>query len=256
MLAAARQGSNKAWAALVERVDPECRRLAHLVLGGHDVDRALLSAYVRAYRARRKGPPDAVVFLTHHVWIACGHEIRRHQRREAPAPGRRAIRTDRRPRLGADALGQAVAGLRPEERAVWGLVDEAGFPVAAVAQALGVDPKVVTTVASRVARLIDEALEEPTGDMAVLGDDDDHPDLGEPGDDTSAVLATEPSTAEAPSTDEDEPPIEPEDAGQIEPDPPDAAKHADSASGRQQRTQFAAIGDVAASDRSEPVSDG
>jgi DNA-directed RNA polymerase specialized sigma24 family protein len=218
MLAAARQGSNKAWAALIERVDPECRRLAHLVLGGHDVDRALLSAYVRAYRARRKGPPDAVVFLTHHVWIACGHEIRRHQRREAPAPGRRAVHTDRRPRLGSDALGRAVAGLRPEERAIWGLVDQAGFPIGAVALALGVDPKVVTTVASRVARLLDEALEEPTGAMEVLADDEEHPDLGEPGEDTAAVMATEPSTAEAPSADEDAPPEE-EDLGQLEPDP-------------------------------------
>ncbi|HEV7721567.1 MAG TPA: hypothetical protein VGO60_09790 [Iamia sp.] len=221
MLAAARQGSNKAWAALLERVDPECRRLAHLVLGGHDVDRTLMSAYVRAYRARRKGPADAVVFLTHHVWIACGHEIRRHQRREAPAPGRRAVHTDRRPRLGADALGLAVTGLRPEERAIWGLVDEAGVPVAAVAQALGVDPKVVTTVASRVARLLDEALEEPTGAMEVLGEDaDERPDLGQPGDDTSAVMATEPSTIEAPSADEEAgPPEEPEDAGQLTPDP-------------------------------------
>ncbi len=219
MLAAARQGSNKAWAALIERLDPECRRMAHLVLGGHDVDRALLSAYVRAYRARRKGPADAFVFLTHHVWIACGHEIRRHQRREAPAPGRRAVRADRSPRLGGDALGRAVAGLRAEERAVWGLVDQAGMPVAAVAQALGVDQKVVTTVASRVARLIDEALEEPTGAMEVLGEDDTgRPDLGEPGEDTSAVMATEPSTAEAPPATEDEPPEE-EDAGQLEPDP-------------------------------------
>jgi hypothetical protein len=57
----------------------------------------------------------------------------------------------------------------------------------------------------------------------VLGDEDEHPDLGEPGEDTSAVLATEPSTAEAPSADDDEPPLAPEDAGQIEPDPPEPA---------------------------------
>jgi DNA-directed RNA polymerase specialized sigma24 family protein len=222
MLAAARRGSNKAWAALIERADPECRRLAHLVLGGHDVDRALLSAYVRAYRARRKGPDDAVVFLTHHVWIACGHEIRRHQRREAPAPGRRPVRTDRTPRLGSDALGRAVTTLRPEERAIWGLVDQAGFPIAAVALALGVDAKVVTTVASRVARLLDQALEEPTGAMEVLDEDaEGRPDLGGPGEDTSAVMATEPTTAEAPPTAPDaDPPDEDTDAGQLEPDPP------------------------------------
>lgn len=221
MLAAAREGSNRAWAALIERVDPECRRLAHLVLGGHAVDQTLLSAYVRAYRARRKGSADAVVFLTHHVWIACGHELRRHQRREAPAPGRRPVHEDRRPRLGADPLGQAVAALRPEERAVWCLVDEAGIPIGAVSDALGVDPRVVTTVASRVARLLDEALDEPTGAMDVLGHDDEgRPDLGEPGVDTSAILATEPSTVEAPTADDDEPPIDEDDAGQLTPDPP------------------------------------
>ncbi|HEU5151466.1 MAG TPA: hypothetical protein VFU19_13265 [Iamia sp.] len=221
MLAAARRGSNKAWAALLERADPECRRLAHLVLGGHDVDRALLSAYVRAYRARRKGPDDATVFLTHHVWIACGHEIRRHQRRQAPAPGRRPVRTDRTPRLGDSTLGRAVAALRPEERAVWGLVDQAGLPVAAVAQSLGVATDVVTAVASRVAHQLDEALDAPTGAMEVLTtEDDDRPDLGEPGEDTSAVLATEPSTAEAPPAEADAEPPEEVDPGQLEPDPP------------------------------------
>ncbi len=203
MLAAARAGSNRAWAALLERVDPECRRLAHLVLGGHDVDATLLSAYVRAYRARRKGPPDAVVFLTHHVWIACGHELRRQSRREAPAPGRRPVRTDRQPRFGTDALGRAIAGLRPEERAVWGLIDQAGLPVAAVAQALGVDPRVVTTVATRVARTLDTALAIPVGE----GGDDlapatgDLPEIDHPGEDTEAVMATEASTSAAPAVD-------------------------------------------------------
>ena len=100
MLAAARQGSNRAWAALIERVDPTCRLLAHLVLGGNDVDATLQSAYVRAYRARRKGSDDAVVLLLNHVWITCGHEIRRRQRREAPAPGRRPQRDPRPSRLG------------------------------------------------------------------------------------------------------------------------------------------------------------
>lgn len=222
MLAAARQGSNRAWAALVQRTDPECRRLVHLVLGGHGVDQTLLNAYVRAFRARRKGGDDAVIFMTHHVWIACGHEIRRHQRREAPAPGRRAVQADRRPRLGADPVGKAVTDLRPEERAVWGLVDQAGFPIAAVSSALGVDPRVVTTVAARVARLIDEAIDvsaDATGplDMARLADPD-APALDHPGDDTQAVLATEPATTEEPAEPvRDEPDVDP---GSIEPDPP------------------------------------
>lgn len=222
MLAAAREGSNRAWAALVQRTDAECRRLAHLVLGGHGVDQTLLNAYVRAYRARRKGGDDAVIFMTHHVWIACGHEIRRHQRREAPAPGRRAVQADRRPRLGDDAVGRAVTDLRPEERAVWGLVDQAGFPIAAVAAALGVDPRVVTTVATRVARVIDDAVDadaNATGplDLAALADPD-APDLDHPGDDTQAVLATEPSTTESPA---DPGADEPEgDRGSVEPDPP------------------------------------
>lgn len=208
MLAAARQGSNKAWAALLERVDPECRRLAHLVLGGHPVDLTLMSAYLRAYRARRKGPSDAVVFLTHHVWIACGHELRRQARREAPAPGRRPVRTDRAPRFGTDALGRAIAGLRPEERAVWGLIDQAGFPVAAVAEALGVDPRVVTTVASRVARTLDQALAIPVegADDELVPLTDEVPELAHPGEDTEAVMVTEASTSAAPALDHDPPP--------------------------------------------------
>ena len=57
--------------------------------------------------------------------------------------------------------------------------------------------------------------------MEVLGEDADRrPDLGKPGDDTSAVMATEPSTIEAPSADEEAgPPEDPADAGQLAPDP-------------------------------------
>lgn len=156
MLAAARQGSNRAWAALIERVDPGCRLLAHLVLDGHDVDGTLQSAYVRAYRARRKGPDDAVVVLLHHAWIACGHEVRRRQRRGAPAPGRRPQPDERPSGLGSTAEARILAGLRPEERAVWALVERADLPVDAVAAALGVGPQVITGVSERVgARLAD-----------------------------------------------------------------------------------------------------
>ena len=155
MLAAARRGSNRAWAALVDRLDPACRDFAHLVLGGHGVDSALLAAYVRAYRARRTAEPPATVFLLHHTWIACGHEIRRHQRRRNPAPGRRPIRDDRTPRLGDDPRGRSLALLRPEERAVWALVERAGLPVATVAAALGVEERVVATVATRVVEHVD-----------------------------------------------------------------------------------------------------
>lgn len=172
MLAAARQGSNRAWAALVQRVDPTCRRLAHVVLGGHDVDATLITGYVRAYRARHKGGDDALVVLTHHIWIACGHELRRRRRREAPAPGRRPVREDRAPRFGPSPLGTALATLRPEERAVWALIDEEGFPVPSVSAALGVDTRVVTTVAARVARHLDEALTEGSGSTEADGADE------------------------------------------------------------------------------------
>lgn len=150
MLAAARADSNRAWAALLEHLDPEARRLAHLVLGGHGVDDVLLGAYVRAYRARRKGSDDAVVFLLHHVWTACGHEIRRRERRGSPAPGRRPTPSDTPPRLGDDPLGRGVAALRPEERAVWVLVERDELPIDVVAEALGVAPSVVGAVADRV----------------------------------------------------------------------------------------------------------
>lgn len=181
MLAAARQGSNRAWAALVQRVDPPCRRLAHVVLGGHDVDATLITGYVRAYRARHQGDDDAVVVLTHHIWIACGHELRRRRRREDPAPGRRAVREDRAARFGSSPLGTALAALRPEERAVWALIDEEGFPVTDVSAALGVDTKVVTTVAARVARHLDRALESDDTVVDLTdGRDQDEPGVDEP----------------------------------------------------------------------------
>ena len=161
MLVAARQGSNRAWAALLERVDPDARLLAHLVLGGLDVDPTLISAYVRAYRARRKGSDDAVVMVLNHVWIACGHEIRRRQRREAPAPGRRAQHDHRTTRLGDDVDARTLSDLRPEERAVWALVHRADLPVPAAAAALGVDERVITGVADRVLLQLDAARHAP-----------------------------------------------------------------------------------------------
>ena len=177
LLRAARQGSNRAWAGLLERLDPTCRLLAHLVLGGHDVDTTLESAYVRAYRARRKGSDDAAELLLNHVWMACGHEIRRRQRREAPAPGRRAQRDDRTLRFGPGAEAAAVADLRPEERAVWGLVHQAQLPVASVAGALGVDRSVVAGVADRVVDLVEEAVAAGDQGAAEVAPTDDQDDL-------------------------------------------------------------------------------
>lgn len=162
MLAAARRGSNRAWAALVERLDPACRALSHLVLGGRGVDQVLFTAYVRAYRARRLGGSDATAFLLDHVWTACGHEVRRRQRRETPAPGRRAEPDEQPPALGDSALARAVATLRPEERAVWALVERQGHPPALVGRALGVDEGIVTGVAARVAIRLAEVATAPT----------------------------------------------------------------------------------------------
>ncbi|CAN5594533.1 hypothetical protein BH24ACT4_BH24ACT4_16460 [soil metagenome] len=201
MLAAARQGSNLAWAALLERLDPQCRLLAHLVLGGNDVDATLQSAYVRAYRARRKGPDDALALLLNHVWMGCGHEIRRRQRREAPAPGRRAQRDHRRTRLGSTPTALAVGALRPEERAVWALVHEAELPVVSVAAALGVDDRVIFAVAERVTTTVEEAGRAPVtpseeGDAGLKEDADD--DAVEASTDTSDLA---PADAEAPAED-------------------------------------------------------
>lgn len=162
MLAAARSGSNRAWAALLQHLDAPARGLAHLVLGGHGVDAVLQGAYVRAFRARRKGGDDAVVFLLHHVWTACGHEVRRRQRQASPAPGRRAAPDDAAPRFGDGPLARAVASLRPEERAVWALVERDALPPEVAAAALGVDPTVVAGVAERVrARLADADADDP-----------------------------------------------------------------------------------------------
>lgn len=262
MLAAARQGSNRAWAALLQRLDPSARSLAHLVLGGDGVDEVLLAAYVRAYRARRKGPDDAAVFLGHHVWIACGHEIRRRQRREDPAPGRRAQRHDRPPRLGTDAMGQAVAALGPEERAVWGLCVRGDMPAGRAAATLGVTDEVVMAVAERVGARVAERLEmaaepatlaetQPVDDLpaAAASDEAAPPPLGA-GDDTVAMsevvdltdapdgpegsrapdqavdpepVETEPIETEAAATTSPPDPHARHDDGSLEPSPPTKA---------------------------------
>lgn len=199
MLAAARGGSNRAWAALLERVDPQGRLLAHLVLGGHDVDATLQSAYVRAYRARRKGTDDAVVLILNHVWMACGHEIRRRQRREVPAPGRRPQRDDRASRLGPSSDARTLAGLRPEERAVWVLVDRAGLPVATVAAALGVDERVITGVEQRVLTHLEEA-------RSAEDHEPDHEPDDEPDDEPASEPASEPD--DEPASDVDLEPVD------------------------------------------------
>lgn len=219
MLAAARTGSNRAWAALVERLDPEGRSLAHLVLGGHAVDETLLAAYVRAYRARQKGSDDGVAFLLHHVWIACGHEIRRRQRRLDPAPGRRADREAQADRLGTDPLALAITDLRPEERAVWALVERAGLPPETVADALGVSPTVIIGVANRVGDRLDDALadataetevadslDDPGGDVEVDGWPGEPDDEGRPDDDDDEAEGAldEPAVEPAPDAGADE----------------------------------------------------
>jgi len=215
MLAATRAGSNRAWATLLQHLDPRARRLAHLVLGGRATDEVLLVAYVRAYRARRKGSPDAVVFLLNHVWMACGHEIRRRQRRGSPAPGRRAAPADAAPRLGDDALGRAVAALRPEERAVWALAEQEGLPDEVVAAALGVDPRVVGAVADRVSTLVEDSLlvatDPATGDLDAPADEDG-PAGDDPTDDDPAVddLAVDDLAGDAAAGD---------DPGALEPEP-------------------------------------
>lgn len=219
MLEAAQRGSNRAWAAMVERLDPTARALAHLVLGGRQVDTVLLAAYVRAYRARRRGGPDATAFLLHHVWTACGHELRRRQRRQDPAPGRRAQRDDLSPRLGEGALARRIATLRPEERAVWALVERQGRPPALVARVLGVDVGIITGVAHHVAtRLVEAAAPSSPSEGAPVVDDSGA-DLD--GDGHQGGTSGEGDAAA--------------DGGALDPEPPDAAFWAEL--GRQLRAE-------------------
>lgn len=225
MLEAAQRGSNRAWAALVERLDPAARALAHLVLGGRQVDAVLLAAYVRAYRARRRGGPDATAFLLHHVWTACGHELRRRQRRQAPAPGRRAQRDDLSPQLGDGPLGRTLATLRPEERAVWALVGRQGRRPALVARALEVDVGIIMGVAHDVAARLAEDGDEGDASGALSDEEGDGSGADTDGDGHHGGTTGEGSASA--------------DWGALDPEPPGAAFWAEL--GRQLRAEREAL---------------
>ncbi|HEY3543243.1 MAG TPA: sigma-70 family RNA polymerase sigma factor [Gaiellaceae bacterium] len=155
VLAKARRGDPRAFAALIHHYDEGLRALAYRLLGDRDrMDDALQEAYVRAFQAlpRFRGDASVGTWLYRIAYNACLDELRR-THRVVPLD---SIRERSDPRPGADEtvparrrLADALAALAPEDRAAVLLVDAQGFDYRGAAEILGIPEG---TVASRLNR--------------------------------------------------------------------------------------------------------
>lgn len=167
VLAAARRGDERAFAALVRHYDRGLRALAYRLLGDQaSMDDALQEAYVNAYRAlpRFRGECSVGTWLYRIAYNACLDELRR--RRPAVALDSVYETADERPGPAERAavrqgLAAALAALSPEDRVAVLLVDAWGFDYLAAARVLGMP---AGTLASRLHRAR-AALRERLGDL-------------------------------------------------------------------------------------------
>jgi RNA polymerase sigma-70 factor (ECF subfamily) len=143
----ARGGDRAAFDELLGRHDERMRALAfRLVAERPGMDEALLEAYLNAYRSLPGLRPgkDFGDWLYRMTYNACIDEIRRRRHDDhGVAPGGSA------PASTAEAVREALAELPPSQRVTVVLVDGEGFPLAEVAEILGVAPG---TVSSRLYR--------------------------------------------------------------------------------------------------------
>jgi RNA polymerase sigma-70 factor (ECF subfamily) len=127
LLERAQGGDGTAFAALVRAFDPKLRGLAFGLLGDRELmDDVLQEAYLRAFRALPgfEGRSGLGTWLYRITYNACLDELRRRRRRrwvglgEAGLDETPAAPEDLDERLArASAVREAVAGLKPEERA-------------------------------------------------------------------------------------------------------------------------------------------
>jgi RNA polymerase sigma-70 factor (ECF subfamily) len=158
-LARARRGDAEAFVDLVAGADLSHRRLAFRLLGDRDrIDDVLQDAYARAFRALPSfgGRASLDTWLYRIVYNTCIDELRRLSRREElpleqwgrggtePRPAREEGSVEQR----LD-LGEALAALPAELRAVVLLVDAEGLSYTEAAEVLSIPPG---TVASRLNR--------------------------------------------------------------------------------------------------------
>lgn len=155
VVARARRGDQRAFAAIVGHYDAGLRALAYRLLGSRErMDDALQEAYVRAFRGlpRFRGDASLGTWLYRIAYNACLDE----DRRTADVVPLEAVRerADRRSgpaeRVAASGdLAAALAALAPDDRAAVLLVDAQGFDYRDAADVLGIPPG---TVASRLNR--------------------------------------------------------------------------------------------------------
>jgi len=143
LLAAARDGDDAAFAALIERHDPALRRLAHHLLDGEGTEAALIDAYVKAYRAIGRSHAEALPWLTRITYLACLDRLRRREQRRRGGPGRLPARER------ASAAEHRLPPMPPDQQAVLVLVDRLRFDEHVVAETLAVP---TTTVAGLLVR--------------------------------------------------------------------------------------------------------
>lgn len=150
----AQEGDDVAFTELVDLDGDRCYAIAYRIL--RDVERAqdaVQQAFLLAWRElpRLRDPERFEVWLHRLVVNACYEELRRYRRwsanvRSLPVDG--PGRSDETVAIGdRDALERAFTALSPEHRAVVVLHHHAGFPLASIAEIVGVP---VGTVKSRL----------------------------------------------------------------------------------------------------------
>ncbi len=166
ILARARRGDERAFAAVVRHYDAGLRALAYRLLCNRELmDDALQEAYVNAYRAlpRFRGESSVRTWLYRIAYNACLDELRR--TRQVVDIDSLRERPDRRPGP-ADTvplrhrLTDALGTLPPEDRAAVFLVDAAGFEYRRAAVVLGVPEGTIASRLNRARAVLRRALDD------------------------------------------------------------------------------------------------
>ena len=161
----AREGNESAFSELIDLDGDRSYAIAYRIL--RDVERAqdaVQQAFLLAWRElpRLRDPERFEVWLHRLVVNACYEEFRRYRRwsanvRALPAdgPGGADVTVSIDDR---DALERAFRGLSPEHRAVVVLHHHAGYPLASIAEVVGVPLGTVKSRLHYATRILREAL--------------------------------------------------------------------------------------------------
>jgi RNA polymerase sigma-70 factor, ECF subfamily len=176
-LAAARNGDQRAFAALVEHYDSRLRALAYHLLGDpHQTDDALQDVYMKVYRGLPAFAGDAALstWLTRITYTTCIDHLRR-GRRLVPT---RDLEPESPPPEGPDptddlssrsTVRDALRRLPLEQRAVVVLVGVQGLDYRQASEILGVPSGTVASRLSSARKTLRRSLREDDEPLAVTG---------------------------------------------------------------------------------------